>query len=88
MRVCASSNGAGERTVRACMPVEACAVTASISQINRGRFIVPKLIVFQMHAFLFFPLSPYFFLFIFIVHVQKNPGTDSQPFFWHSHERL
>lgn len=56
--MCASSNGAGERTVRACMPVEACAVTASISQINRGRFIVPKLIVFQMHAFFFFPSLP------------------------------
>lgn len=37
--------------MRACMPVEACAVAASISQINGGRFIVPKLIVFQMHAF-------------------------------------
>lgn len=87
MRVCASYNGAWERTVRACMPVQACTVTVSISQINRGRFIVPKLIVFKCMHF-FPPLSPYFFLFIFIVHVQKNPGTDSQPFFWHSHERL
>lgn len=78
MRVCASYNGAWERTVRACMPVRACTVTVSVSQINRGRFIVPKLIVFWMHAF--FPSLPLLLsIYIHGAHTEKP---------WHGQQAL